>query len=78
MYLDLRAELDQGTRVFAVEVGYKDCKNPGRYLVRRFGDKLICPGCKFMCALQAMHKPQEGEAIIVTKRFSTIKTMRTR
>lgn len=31
-----------------------------------------------MCALQAMHKPQEGEAIIVTKRFSTIKTMRTR
>ncbi|KAF5034855.1 hypothetical protein DSECCO2_591720 [anaerobic digester metagenome] len=78
MYLDLRVTLDQGTRVFAVEEGYKDCKAPGRYLVRRFGDKLVCPGCKYMCALQAMHNPQVGEAIIVTKRQSLIKTMRTR
>jgi hypothetical protein len=78
MYLELRTILDQGTRVFEVEIGYKDCKTPGRYLVRRFGDKLICPGCKLMCALQAMHKPREGEAIIVTKRLSTIKTMSSR
>lgn len=69
MYLDWQETLQQGTRVFTVEPGYKDCKVPGRYLVRRFGDKLICPGCKLMCALQAMHHPEAGEAIIVRKRY---------
>lgn len=69
MYLDWQETLEQGTRVFTVEAGYKDCKAPGRYLVRRFGDKLICPGCKHMCALQAVQNPQAGEAIIVRKRY---------
>jgi hypothetical protein len=69
MYLDWQETLPQGTRVFTVEPGYKNCKVPGRYLVRRLGDKLVCPGCELLCALQAMHHPLEGEAIVVRKRY---------
>ncbi len=77
MYLELQETLAQGTRVFTVEAGYKDCREPGRYLVRSFGDVLICPGCKLMCRMQAVNNPSPGEAIIVRKRY-TPAAMRTR
>lgn len=51
MYLERVDVLPQGTPVFEVEAGYKNCKAPGQYRATRFDGKLVCPGCEFLCGV---------------------------
>jgi hypothetical protein len=67
MWLERIETLPQGTPVFEVETGYKDCKVPGSYLAYFFADKLVCPGCKRTCRLPAS-ACSRGDRIIVRKR----------
>jgi len=53
MYLERIEILPQGTPVFEVMSGYKDCKVPGTYWACIFLDKPICPGCSLSCRLPA-------------------------
>ncbi len=68
MYLERVDVLPQGTPVFEVEAGYKNCKAPGRYRATRFDGKLVCPGCEFLCGVQAVYQMAPGDSIIVRKR----------
>ncbi len=66
MYLEKIKTLPQGTPVFEVESGYKDCKIPGTYQAYPFGERMICPGCALSCRLPGYMR--RGDPIIVRKR----------
>lgn len=67
MYLERIQILPQGTPVFQVESGYKDCKVPGGYRAWIFKGKAVCPGCSQACQLPAS-LCDKGDPFVVSKR----------
>lgn len=67
MYLERIEILPQGTPVFRVESGYKDCKTPSIYRAYQFAEKMICPGCARSCQLPASVCGR-GDPFVVSKR----------
>ncbi|MHC1792038.1 hypothetical protein [Solidesulfovibrio sp.] len=69
MRLERVETLPQGTPVFEVAPGLKDCRSPGAHLPRRLGDQLICPGCAQTCHVPAAGI-QTDQHFVVRKRPS--------
>jgi len=69
MYLECVDTLPQGTNIYEVETGYKDCKQPGRYQAYCFAGKLVCPGCQRSCRLPGLTK---ADPFIVRKRTGVL------
>ena len=67
MRLEYVEALPQGTPVFEVETGLKDCANPGAHLPRCLASQTVCPGCCRVCAVPSVHI-QPGQHFVVRKR----------
>lgn len=67
MYLVRMKILAQGTPIYEVESGYKDCKMPAMYRATYFDGRTVCPGCARLCRLPAGQCAQ-GDPIIIRRR----------
>lgn len=67
MRLERVETLPQGTPVFEIETGLKDCANPGSYLPRCLGCQTVCPGCGRVCCMPSVHL-EPGKHFVVRKR----------